>query len=164
MLTCESNGAMTCWLDFTEASATPCGRLPVVTKVEYTLSSQKASSSLRNEHQLTELHPKVLVRVQYCQQMVATFVVKVAHVTTVALVTQRTVPVDWYIDHCLPPVLHTVAHGRPRALHRDLHHGNAPAHKAKRTPDFLAQRRLQQLRDPPYSPELAPCNFSPSLR
>ena len=44
------------------------------------------------------------------KQMVATFVAKVAVVTTVALVTQWTVTADWYVGHCLPQVLDAVTH------------------------------------------------------
>ena len=40
-----------------------------------------------------------------------------------------------------------------------MHHDNAPAHKAKRTQDFLAQERLQQVDHPTYSPDLAPRDF-----
>ena len=38
---------------------------------------------------------------------------KVAHVATVALVTRRTITVDWYVHHCLPRVLDAVAPRRP---------------------------------------------------
>ena len=44
------------------------------------------------------------------KHMVVTFVAKVAHVTTVPLVTQWTVTADWYVEHCLPQVLDVVAH------------------------------------------------------
>ena len=133
----------------------------VVTKVGYTLSSRKASRSRRSRHQLAELPLRSSGESaalpgrwwQYCGEG--------GSCHHVPLVTQPTVIADWYVDQCLPQVLHAVAHGRPRTLHRGilLHHHNAPAHKAKRTPHFLAQERLQQLRHLPYSPELAPCDF-----
>lgn len=95
------------------------------------------------------------------KQMVATFVSKTGHVVTIPLVTQRTVTADWYVNHCLPKVLEAVPQQRPRTRHRGLllHHDNAPAHKAKRTQDFLDQERVQQVGHPPYSPDLAPCDF-----
>ena len=132
-----------------------------MTKIKYTLPSREASSSRCNRHQLLKLHLRnsgVSAVPQHASTWWQTFV---AHVTTVLLVTQRTVTADWRVEHCLPQVLHAVAPRRPRTLHRAilLHHHNAPAHKAKRTRDFLAQERFQQLRDPAYSPELAACDF-----
>ena len=40
-----------------------------------------------------------------------------------------------------------------------LHQDNAPAHTARLTQEFLNQNRVRQLRHPPYSPDLAPCDF-----
>jgi hypothetical protein len=40
-----------------------------------------------------------------------------------------------------------------------LHHCNAPAHRAVTTNEFLAKHNLSLLPHPPYSPDLAPCNF-----
>ena len=160
---CESNHAMTCWLDFMEASPTPCGRLSVVAKVGCTLSSQKTRSSWRNRHLLAELPFRSSTESAAAKQTVATFVAKVGHVITVTLVAQRTGMLC--VDHCLPQVLDAMA-PRPRTLHRGilLHHHNATAHKAKQTRDFLAQEWLQQLRHPPYSPSSLRATFSSSLR
>jgi len=43
-----------------------------------------------------------------------------------------------------------------------LHHDNAPAHTALSVQQFLAKKMMVILH-PPYSPDLAPCNFSCSL-
>ena len=39
------------------------------------------------------------------------------------------------------------------------HHDNAPAHTAGRTKEFLRQSGLEMIENPPYSPDLAPCDF-----
>ena len=40
-----------------------------------------------------------------------------------------------------------------------LHHYNAPAHTSHLVHRFLAKRGTAQLQQPPYSPDLAPCDF-----
>jgi len=40
-----------------------------------------------------------------------------------------------------------------------LHHDNAPAHRAVTTNEFLAKHNIPSLPHPPYSPDLAPCDF-----
>ena len=40
-----------------------------------------------------------------------------------------------------------------------LHHDNAPAHSALSIRQFLAERNIPTLEQPPYSPDLAPCDF-----
>lgn len=40
-----------------------------------------------------------------------------------------------------------------------LHHDNAPTHKALSIRQFLAERQVAVLDQPPYSPDLAPCDF-----
>lgn len=40
-----------------------------------------------------------------------------------------------------------------------LHHDNAPAHRSFIVSDFLARNRTTVLEHPPYSPDLAPCDF-----
>ena len=40
-----------------------------------------------------------------------------------------------------------------------LHHDNAPAHRAVTTNEFLVKRNIPSLPHPPYSPDLAPCDF-----
>ncbi len=40
-----------------------------------------------------------------------------------------------------------------------LHHDNAPAHTALSIRQFLAERNTAALKQPPYSPDLAPCDF-----
>lgn len=40
-----------------------------------------------------------------------------------------------------------------------LHHDNAPAHNALSIREFLAKKNIAVLEQPPYSPDLAPCDF-----
>jgi histone-lysine N-methyltransferase SETMAR len=40
-----------------------------------------------------------------------------------------------------------------------LHRGNALAHDALRVRKFLAKKSIIKMDHPPYSPDLAPCNF-----
>ena len=40
-----------------------------------------------------------------------------------------------------------------------LHHDNAPAHTSHLVQQFLAKHGTAQLQQPPYSPDLAPCDF-----
>jgi len=40
-----------------------------------------------------------------------------------------------------------------------LHEDNAPAHYAFSVNQFLANKRIPVLEHPPYSPDLAPCDF-----
>ena len=41
-----------------------------------------------------------------------------------------------------------------------LHHDNAPVHSSNLLQQFLAKNNIVQLRQPPYSPDIAPCDFS----
>ena len=40
-----------------------------------------------------------------------------------------------------------------------LHHDNAPAHNALGIREFLAKNNIAVQEQPPYSPDLAPCDF-----
>ena len=48
---------------------------------------------------------------------------------------------------------------RPASKDWFLHMDNAPCHKSKVTTDFLAKKGIKLLPHPPYSPDLAPCDF-----
>ena len=61
----------------------------------------------------------------------------------------------------MPQVFNRLHEARPKAGLRRmfLHHDNATAHTAARTLDFLVENDIQLLPHPPYSPDLAPCDF-----
>jgi len=42
---------------------------------------------------------------------------------------------------------------------RILHHDNAPSHTSHLVQQFLAKHGTAELQQPPYSPDLAPCDF-----
>lgn len=73
----------------------------------------------------------------------------------------QTVNADFYCS-VLRRLREDIRRKRP-SLWRDgnwiLHHDNAPAHNALRTREFLTQTRTIVAPHPPYSPDLAPCDF-----
>ena len=92
------------------------------------------------------------------KQMVASYLAKTGHITTIPLEERRTVTADWYVHQCLPQVLYAVRTRRPKSG-ITLHHDNAPAHTAAATRKFLASEGVQLMSHPPCSPDLAPCDF-----
>ena len=95
------------------------------------------------------------------KQMIAVFFAKSGHVATVPLLERKTVNAEWYINTCLPKVFEAWSARRPRTgtRHLLLHHDNASAHTAAATLDFLQENQVQLVTHPPYSPDLAPCDF-----
>lgn len=93
--------------------------------------------------------------------MVATFFMRSGHVATVPLQNRRTVNSEWYVRECLPKVFEAVTSKRPRTSTRGLllHHDNASSHTAAQTLEFLHESSIQLVSHPPYSPDLAPCDF-----
>lgn len=82
-------------------------------------------------------------------------------VASVPLEEGKTVTSSWYTEECLPVVFEEILKGRPtKELRRFfLHHDNAPAHTARKTIEFIADSGIDLLTPPPYSPDLAPCDF-----
>lgn len=66
-----------------------------------------------------------------------------------------------YAEKILPGVVNHYIATRPRTGVRGLKllHDNAPAHKSAVVIDYLTSKRLSTLEHPPYSPDLAPCDF-----
>ena len=71
------------------------------------------------------------------------------------------VTADWYVSHCLPKIFQAWCKRRPRTDVRGLlfHHDNASMHTAAVTLDFLAASDVQLVIHPPYSPDVAPCDW-----
>lgn len=92
------------------------------------------------------------------KKMIACFFGRSGHYATVALENKRTVTADWYVESCLPIVIEKVKERRPGSKVL-LHHDNAPAHSAKKTKQFLVTKKVETMSHPPYSPDLAPCDF-----
>ena len=82
-------------------------------------------------------------------------------VASVPLEQGKTVTSQWYVDNCLPKVFDKLQGGRPKSILKKhfLHHDNAPAHRASKTLLFIGASGIQLIEPPPYSPDLAPCDF-----
>lgn len=95
------------------------------------------------------------------KMMVASFFGKTGHITSVPLENQGTVTAEWYVTTCIPKVFQQWRKHHARSGIRRIlwHHDNAPAHKAARTNEFFEENGVQMLSHPPYSPDLAPCDF-----
>jgi len=92
------------------------------------------------------------------KKMVASFVAKTGHVATICLEDRKSVNADWYTTVCLPEVIAELRKNNPnrRII---LHHDNASSHTARRTIEFLAEKKIELLDHPPYSPDLSPNDF-----
>ncbi|MPC33681.1 Histone-lysine N-methyltransferase SETMAR [Portunus trituberculatus] len=68
---------------------------------------------------------------------------------------------QYYTDHVLPQVLEHQAKSAPirRRSRLLLHHDNDAPHKARLTVQFLEQQGITLFPHPPYSPDLASCDF-----
>lgn len=124
----------------------------------YCFEPERKSQSAEWVFPFEELPTKVKKSRSTGKKMVASFFGKTGHYVTVSLENQRTVTADWYVVHCLPSVLEKVREKRPRS-HVILHHDNASAHSAKRTNAYLKASNVELMTHPPYSPDLAPCDF-----
>lgn len=93
--------------------------------------------------------------------MIACFFSSSGSVANITLESQKTVTASWYTDVCMPQVLDAWTKKRPRSGTRRLlwHHDNASAHTAAQTLEFLRENQVQLLPHPPYSPDLAPCDY-----
>jgi histone-lysine N-methyltransferase SETMAR len=75
---------------------------------------------------------------------------------------EQTVNQYFYLD-VLKRLRYSVRRKRPELWRSGdwlLHHDNVPAHTALSVRQFLAKSNMVLLPHPPYSPDLAPCDFS----
>lgn len=75
-------------------------------------------------------------------------------VQAVKLEGQKSVTALWYTTQCLPKVLENVS-----KTDLFLHHDNASSHTANLTSQYLATNNIKTIPHPPYSPDLAMCDF-----
>ena len=75
-------------------------------------------------------------------------------VKAIKLEGQKNVTALWYTTECLPKVFESFPKGS-----RLLLHDNASSHTAKLTIEYLAANKIKTLPHPPYSPDLAMCDF-----
>lgn len=69
-----------------------------------------------------------------------------------------TVTGNYYSQQILPSVLSSFKTSNPNSR-LWLHHDNAPAHRSAVVMDFLQENNIRHLPHPPYSPDLAICDF-----
>lgn len=95
------------------------------------------------------------------KKMVAVFFRRSGPVAVISLEDRKTVNSQWYSEVCLPQAFQELSVSRPSSGTRGIifHQDNAPAHTAARTMEFLNKSGVQLLPHPPYSPDLAPCDF-----
>ena len=67
---------------------------------------------------------------------------------------------DYYIDNCLIPVINEIRKKEksPRTTYKILH-DNGPPSAHRDVVDYLTEQRIEIIPHPPYSPNLAPCDF-----
>ena len=65
---------------------------------------------------------------------------------------------QYYRDVILPKVIKNFRQHHPGRLIR-FHDGNAPPHRCQSVLDFLENQEVVRVSHPPYSPDLAPCDF-----
>ena len=73
----------------------------------------------------------------------------------------QTINKEYYVE-VLKRLRDAVRRNRPRFWSSGdwlLHHNNAPAHSSNLVQQFWAKQKIVQLRQPPYSPDIAPCDF-----
>jgi len=72
-----------------------------------------------------------------------------------------TITAQYYTDQVLPQVLQHRSETAPTRVGPRLllHHDNAAPHKAKLTQEYLETQGIALVPHPPYSPDLAPCDF-----
>lgn len=108
-----------------------------------------------------ELPTKVVRGRSVNKKMIAVFFRRSGPVAVIPLEDRRTITSEWYCEVCLPQAFGELNSERPRSGVRGIlfHQDNAPAHSAARTMDYLTTSGVQMLPHPPYSPDLAPCDF-----
>ena len=67
----------------------------------------------------------------------------------------------YYRDACLKSLVKTLREKRPSstANHVKLHHDNARPHMNNVVFSYLQEEKIKVIPHPPYSPEIAPCDF-----
>ena len=89
------------------------------------------------------------------------FLCKIGHVATIPLENRKTVTADWYVQQTVHKIFQAWCKRRPRT---DVHclllyHDNASADTAAVNLDFAAANDVHLVTHPPYSPDLAPCDW-----
>ncbi|GFW07526.1 histone-lysine n-methyltransferase setmar-like protein [Trichonephila clavipes] len=73
----------------------------------------------------------------------------------------QTINKEYYVE-VLKRLRNAIRRKRPQLWESGdwlLHHDNAPAHTSNLVQQYLSKHSIAQLRQPPYSPDIAPCDF-----
>lgn len=92
---------------------------------------------------------KVLYTIFFCKQ---------GEVARIVSPKGTTVTGKFYAETVLPQVVTSFRSQHPNHRLR-LHHDNAPSHRHRAVIDYLAQENIELVPHPPYSPDIAPCDF-----
>ncbi|KAK2580009.1 hypothetical protein KPH14_007665 [Odynerus spinipes] len=95
------------------------------------------------------------------KRMVVSFFRQNGLVANVFLNKQKTLTARWYMEECLPQMismLKTLHPNSPMCLWY-LNIDNAPAHRVAITHRYLEESGLKLMEHPPYSTDIAPCDF-----
>jgi histone-lysine N-methyltransferase SETMAR len=107
--------------------------------------------------------PKTIVKQgQYAPKRLFSIFFKANGWLTVhALAKGQTIDYSYYIDKCLIPVVKELWRQRPNTGPKGLKllHDNATPHVKPEVITYIKTEQLQLMRHPPYSPDLAPCDF-----
>ncbi|KAI6647818.1 Histone-lysine N-methyltransferase SETMAR-like [Oopsacas minuta] len=123
---------------------------------------QKQSECQRSGlKKMPHLQPKMRRARFVGRQMWAIFFRSSGFIEAVALEDRKTITADWHTTVCLPKVITAIESQIEKTGIRGilLHHDNASSHTVIRTREFLENSGLKTLPHPPYSPDLAPCDF-----
>ena len=107
-----------------------------------------------------EPNPTKVVRARSTsKQMVTCFFGKTGHVVTVPLVQRRIINFECYTTICSPEVFGELRKTNMRRL-IILHQDNASSHTSRQAIEYLNTQNIELMGHPPYSPDLAPNDFS----
>jgi [histone H3]-lysine36 N-dimethyltransferase SETMAR len=135
----------------------------IITMDESAVSLHTPESKNQSKQWLKKGTPgpvKARVHAPRSEQMVLVFFDDKGMVYTNYVPRGDTVNAD-YVIKVLRAFLKILKEKRPelRAGEWYFHWDNAPSHSAKAVKDFLAQKYIQMIDHPPYSPDLAPADF-----
>ena len=73
----------------------------------------------------------------------------------------QTIDHNYYIDNCLKPVINKVRNQEKSSRSKCIRllHDNGSPHKHRDVIEYLTEEGVEIIPDPPYSPDLSPCDF-----
>jgi len=125
----------------------------------FTISSKESNKVWLNEG---ENRPQIVRTSRFSRKRMFCIFFSVSGIVASIVVKEgHTVNGRYYGNDVLPLVFKNFKEISGRSTVRDimLHHDNATPHKAKEVTEVLRKERVILLPHPPYSPDLAPCDF-----